>query len=208
MGGTGSTRWQGHQGRLVAEQVPAIRLDRPLRHCLKQALAAAPTMQADTLLCYQGRHPIGICGVVVESLADGVARMHLSARVGERTIVETLSFELAPQPLGGLRAWWRCPGCDRRCTVLYLPKTLAWRCRTCYNILYTSNITSDLRISDLLACPDLVAELDALMTSPAIGDLVLISKVYDRITRQAQREFRRWWRRTHPHRHMPRRYRR
>jgi hypothetical protein len=74
--------------------------------------------------------------------------------------------------------------------------------------MYTSSNQSDKRMSRLLASHNLAAEMEALRTGTALGDLILSSKVYQRITCQAQREFRRWWRRTHPHRHMPRRYRR
>jgi hypothetical protein len=58
-------------------------------------------------------------------------------------------------------------------------------------IMYTSSNQSDKRIRRLLASHNLAAELEALRTGTALGDLILSSKVYERIIRHTQREFRR-----------------
>src|SRR5439155_24478148 len=41
-------------------------------------------------------------------------------------------------PTGGLRAWFLCPGCGRRCGRLYLTEERAsdYRCRLCLGLAY------------------------------------------------------------------------
>jgi hypothetical protein len=133
--------------------------------------------------------------------------MHLSDGVGNAASNTEVTFEFVAASLGGRYAFWHCPSCQRRCGVLYLVRA-AWRCHVCAGITHTSSNQSDKRISRLLASRNLAAELEALRVGTTIGALVLSAKAHDRITRQAQREFRRWWRQKHPRRHMPRRYRR
>jgi len=46
---------------------------------------------------------------------------------------------------GGLRAWFRCPRCDRRAGVLYILDN-SMRCRVCFNLCYHSqNLSSHLK---------------------------------------------------------------
>jgi hypothetical protein len=42
-------------------------------------------------------------------------------------------IDRTPQHLGGSRAWFRCPACDRRCAILY-----PVRCRKCLGLNYRS----------------------------------------------------------------------
>lgn len=51
-----------------------------------------------------------------------------------------LALVVRPQPLGGRRAWWRCPGCACPCATLYRPPpgSGAWRCRRCLGWPYPS----------------------------------------------------------------------
>ena len=42
---------------------------------------------------------------------------------------------------GGVRYWFRCPGCDRNCCVLYQVNGLV-RCRTCGNLRYRTELLS------------------------------------------------------------------
>jgi len=44
-----------------------------------------------------------------------------------------------PCRYGGMRCWFRCPACDRRCTRLFLPLFLTrYACRQCHNLRYRS----------------------------------------------------------------------
>jgi hypothetical protein len=46
-----------------------------------------------------------------------------------------------PQRFGGLRWWFACPGCWRRCAKLYLPRQASvFLCRLCHDLSYVSCI--------------------------------------------------------------------
>ena len=71
----------------------------------------------------------GRFGVLIERRVDSERR---ECRVG---------FMTTPQrPFGGTRHWFLCPGCWRRCSVLYLTYNIL--CRKCLGINYQSQRTS------------------------------------------------------------------
>ena len=80
---------------------------------------------------------------------------------------------------GGQRWWFRCASCGRRCGVLYAPGRV-WRCRTCWNVTYTSSNESDPRVSAMLRAGDLHA-LKHGPDSANVGDLILALKVARKI---------------------------
>ena len=50
-----------------------------------------------------------------------------------------ISLSTSPCNLGGVRYWFRCPGCSERVGVLYLaPGDVYFRCRHCNNLTYRS----------------------------------------------------------------------
>ena len=55
---------------------------------------------------------------------------------GRRTWV-TLGVVTGRQRLGGVRRWWRCPSCGRRCGVVFaLDPDTPFRCRRCWGAVY------------------------------------------------------------------------
>jgi hypothetical protein len=54
-----------------------------------------------------------------------------------------VSIDRTPQHLGGTRSWFLCPGCARRCAILY-----PVRCRKCLGLHYKSeHLSPDSRAS-------------------------------------------------------------
>lgn len=49
---------------------------------------------------------------------------------------EVLALDCTGQHFGGVRRWFICPSCDRRCEVLYAGE--AFRCRVCLDLSYRS----------------------------------------------------------------------
>jgi len=75
-----------------------------------------------------------------------------AGRAGEapEAIRERVPLEALDQrgAAAGRRWWFGCPGCGRRCGVLYLaPGRSRWRCRVCERLTYASCNASDKRIS-------------------------------------------------------------
>ena len=53
-----------------------------------------------------------------------------------QNIEERVLLDSTPVHLGGHRAWFLCPGCDRRIAVLY--GGMRFRCRYCHDLRYAS----------------------------------------------------------------------
>lgn len=50
-----------------------------------------------------------------------------------------LQITTTAQPFGGVRRWWRCPHCDRRCRILLAPEPdSSLACRVCWDARYLS----------------------------------------------------------------------
>ena len=48
-------------------------------------------------------------------------------------------IETTPCYFGGKRWWFRCPGCNRRCRIIYQPPgARVFACRICHNLTYKS----------------------------------------------------------------------
>lgn len=55
-----------------------------------------------------------------------------------------------PSNLRGLRWWWLCPECDRRCLKLYFPpRAVRFACRICHDLSYESAQSSRQRYYEL-----------------------------------------------------------
>lgn len=52
------------------------------------------------------------------------------------SVNERVAFERTPVHFGGLRTWFRCPSCGRRCSILYGGGY--FRCRRCHDLAYQS----------------------------------------------------------------------
>jgi len=197
-----SPRWRGHMCRPVAEQIPTLRLDRTLRALLTNAPHVATRTISRTWS--RGDQPIATCQISVVHPADSVLAIQLRSQVGSTTITETVMITWVDQKLGGQRAWWVCPRCQCRCGVLFNPTSDGWCCRICAKITYRSCNASDRRVTAALSSGDLASALESLGREVAIGSLILRQKAGTVISRRTQRDYRRWFRRTYPRRHLPR----
>jgi hypothetical protein len=54
--------------------------------------------------------------------------------------LQPITLTWTPCHYGGERPWWQCPGCHRRCGILYLRRV--WVCRLCAGLAYWSTRVS------------------------------------------------------------------
>lgn len=52
-------------------------------------------------------------------------------------MVQRVALQYTPCHMGGSRVWFSCPGCDRRCALLYSGEN-GFCCRECYDLPYRS----------------------------------------------------------------------
>jgi hypothetical protein len=193
MGGTGSTRWNNYVARPIAERSLPLALDGALRQLLRHQQTADSDQQHCAWAWYRGEQPIARCDIWFLCPADGQPHMRLVYRVCDEVIAEVVPIEVVPQRCGQ-RAWWCCPGCTRRCAVLYRPAlNQRWRCRRCHNVTYQSSRSSDKWVCQVLGRGNLATALHALLTSNTISDLEQLRKVLVLIERRSDRAARRQW---------------
>jgi hypothetical protein len=180
--------------------VLTLRLDHALRAMLARGdWASQPIVRT----WIRDGQMIAACQISLVRSESSEVRVQLNTRLGTTTCTETLALDWVAQRLGGRRAWLICPKCLRRCGVLFNLLRASWRCRRCYQITYTSSNLSERRVTRMLRSPNLASMLRAVDNPNSIGDLVLQQKATLVIRRRARRDYRRWFRRTFPGRHLP-----
>lgn len=131
MGGFGSGHhWHGG-GKGVCEQMKRI----DLREFRRRGWLRSS--RRGSLNWSMGGEPAGSIGY---RILDGAMELSYRARdPGEddwRDVSEKVAFVFTGQRLGGERLWFACPGCGRRCAVLY--GGALFRCRRCCRLAYQS----------------------------------------------------------------------
>jgi hypothetical protein len=68
-------------------------------------------------------------------ICERLPQSHVKAFHGDRCVIRgvRVAFDYTPCHLGGSRRWFLCPGCGRRCAILYPVK-----CRVCLKLIYAS----------------------------------------------------------------------
>ena len=151
MGGSGSTRWRGHDKADSVEDsfvLDAAALTR------KGFLPRGPLWRPWTLRWTDTRTERELASIGFEvdtrDARDPFARLHYNANGNPKDY--RVRLESSRPPFGGLRWWWRCPalGCGRRVLKLYLPPGGGvFACRTCHRLTYTSAQEHDSRVDAL-----------------------------------------------------------
>lgn len=55
------------------------------------------------------------------------------------SLVTRILLDTTLTPKGGVRLWWRCPECSRRCGKLFQPRDASlFACRWCHDLAYVS----------------------------------------------------------------------
>ena len=127
MGGFGSGRPSSSR-KPTAEGMWRIDLARLRRDALRSGTAS-------TISWSRGGEITGSIGAIAQ--ADALRLMY---RVGSRDkghdVDETVRFTWTKTRFGGQRQWFSCPGCARRCRVLF--GGARFRCRRCHGLRYSS----------------------------------------------------------------------
>ena len=138
MGRSASTPWRQVRWRETTDDLVRIRISEVIRG----ARAHGPRRKAGRLP-YTGIGPIDytIDGSELPVVLRLACRLPLG---GGDWVPQGVLLRLLPtQPTyGGVRWWFLCPQCGRRCGVLYLERaaTLLWACRLCRGLVYRSQL--------------------------------------------------------------------
>ena len=132
MGGYGSTRW----GSTPTKQYTGACLRLPV-----SALRPYLTDDPRRLMEWRWTREDGTSTIGAETDRESVTLLY-SVQRGDaepRRVRDAVPVAWTRCTYGGERAWWRCPGCDRRVAALYLPPGRErFRCRHCHQLAYGS----------------------------------------------------------------------
>ena len=132
MGGYG--RGRGHEPKRQVEQSVILALSWMLVNNYLDLSVGQRGIHKITWRNYYGE-PRFILTADIERLSSYEMRLYLF------DTGQIVYLESTPLPFGGLRWWFRCPGCKRRCTKLYLPRgASAFLCRECHDLTYATCI--------------------------------------------------------------------
>jgi len=143
MGGTGSSRWQGHPKRPIVEH--SLSID-------SLALSRAGALdRSGTIVRWEQRgKPISSVAVGALKLPDGRRELLVAYKArGEsaHTVAEAFTLERVPMGVVGARWFFRCPDCDGRARKLFMPPGAQhFRCLKCSEATYFSAQTHDDRV--------------------------------------------------------------
>ena len=150
MGGYGSSRWNGVRTRPITIQCLRLELDSHIRSALKTleiGLNQGKNGGGLTVRRWSCRgRPSGSIGLKLAGIVGRGLVAEVLYQAGDEQVDEFITIAQTPQKLGGSRAWWVCPGCHRRCCILYCPNhagATRFRCRMCHNLGYVSQAESD-----------------------------------------------------------------
>ena len=132
MGGLLSTRWGDHPKRGVVE---ACRLEIDAHE-----VARPGGRRADLVWDGQRLLPVHYC---IESVPEDAEQLQVAINLPNRAESQVARLEITHPHFGGVRWWFNCPQCARRCKKLYLPPG-QWEiaCRLCHHLTYTSSQTA------------------------------------------------------------------
>ena len=103
---------------------------------------------------------IGLC-----SLGPGVLRFAYTITKNYTNEKKTYDYQVhldtTPCNFGGKRWWFRCPNCNRRCRILYLPpRGEYFLCRLCHNLTYESQQEGITKFSSMFNAFSKIPELE------------------------------------------------
>lgn len=135
MGGQGSGRWIRWDARATTDQCHRLAL-----HGWTQHGWLRPGAQG-IVRWLRGDRETGTIGWIVtgqeqNSRERRPAALLLHYQVRGEPVCERIALTWTACSFGGQRPWWCCPGCGRRCAVLY--GGIRFRCRRCHDLAYAS----------------------------------------------------------------------
>ena len=134
MGGFGSGRPASVARRETTDQVSSV----DVRALYRQG----PLVDGAYGFLTRGRNGPGSEGVAYRIEGERLILSYHRYRDGEKAPVEQrIAIEHTPCHYGGVRPWWRCPGCQQRVAVVYRVGK-DYRCRRCQGLRYASQYES------------------------------------------------------------------
>lgn len=132
MGGQGSGRWRHKRTREEVETTLPLDV-----RALARKGRLAPGELTHYVWTEGGQTTRGEALLLAD---DGALVVWASvAHATREKFEQEIAILTTAQHMGGVRQWWKCPGCGRRCAILYAPEgDNFFDCRKCLGLTYRS----------------------------------------------------------------------
>ena len=146
MGGSGSTRWRWYTPKSTVERCIRLSVTDLMRKIppsiiekrsewsgrMKWLRGDVTTYSIDFTADWSDDNPLLLLSYA-PSYENGQFRWK----------TQPVELQTTPCRYGGVRYWFSCPRCDRRCGCLYIaPRDSRWACRKCHDLTYKSAQTA------------------------------------------------------------------
>ena len=137
MGGTGSSRWDEYARRITAEECRHLSVASLVRNGL--LAREGGTEGRWVWRCCAGHPPDLSVTYRFQRLGPtgGLLILSYTVQATEDPVQTRISLTATRPNFGGLRWWFLCPWCYRRCGKVYMPpKGRHFACRRCHGLTY------------------------------------------------------------------------
>lgn len=139
MGGHGSTRWNGYTKKRTVEDCLTLDLRSFVRNVVSQQVWDDRVEHISTIVWSAARTGEKIADVRYRLMWQGeVPTITLHYLTDGRRVRQRINFTTDEPHLGGVRYWFRCSGCNRRCRKLHGFTGVRFLCRGCHDLSYSS----------------------------------------------------------------------
>lgn len=140
MGGYGSTRWNRHYRQHTTNESYSFDI---AQVSMRDIMADEHVKSTVWNWTSQGKDS-GSMGIFFYPAQLEIAfKFQASQGDNAQNITQVIALETMALNFGGVRYWLRCPHCNKRVRTLHCPRSRAlasnpFRCRTCWNLSYSS----------------------------------------------------------------------
>jgi hypothetical protein len=139
VGGYGSTRWLTHTAKQTVENSLALRATRTFGPIIPRHVLDQRTAWQGTILWSRGGKVTDSVGytLMFTDAAPELTLFYSNSVQGKR--FTRIELTTSGCNFGGVRWWFQCPNCRRRCGAVYLPPGASrFACRHCHELTYQS----------------------------------------------------------------------
>ncbi|MEM6529860.1 MAG: hypothetical protein AAF653_16290 [Chloroflexota bacterium] len=137
MGGYGSSRWKNHQKKRTVESCFTLDVQTFIRDVVgHDAFTSRETMRGSIIWRYTHGGERATSVRYVLQWGDDLPTIRLKYHRAGIWNVDVIAFARIQPGFGGVRYYFRCPGCGRRVSTLHFFAGENFRCRKCHNLTY------------------------------------------------------------------------
>lgn len=143
MGNYFSNRWQGYTRKQTVTEIPQLTIKELQKRFDVGMFTRRTAPSSTTFFWYRQGRIYKRANVVFMNPDTDTPQLRVLCIAGGKELKQRVDFTSTPVHFGGVRWWFVCPLCNRRCGSLHIaaPRNV-FACRKCHDLSYTSAQTA------------------------------------------------------------------